>query len=384
MKPTTSMADGKHIVMLGARPNADSRGGIAAVINVYRAAGLFARWHIEYIATASHGTALAKIRVLAAALVHFLWLLGSGRVAIVHAHSASRASFWRKSIFILLAIAMRKPTILHLHGGKFEHFYRDECGAVRKALVRSILTRVDRVVVLSPRWKHQVQAIAPDANVLILFNPVVVTPVRNADRTSSNVLLFLGRLTREKGLFDLLEAIAIIQRRFPNVVLRCGGEGDSAVVKDRANELRIAERVELLGWLSGTAKQRALSEAAVYVLPSYAEGLPMAVLEAMAAGIPVVCTCVGGIPDAIEDGVEGFLVEPGDVNALADRIERLLRDVGLRDEFGLAAWTKAKKHFSTEHVIAELEALYEELGAFPRVLRNCTEEMGAAGVHLQE
>lgn len=356
----------KAIVMLGVHPASKQRGGIAAVIDMYRCGGLFARWPISYIGTFESGGRMTKIRRTTAALWDYLRLICKGRVGVVHAHTASRASFWRKSLFLLIAFAARRPTILHLHGAEFEAFYFHECGSLRKKFVRFVLSRVDRVIVLSTQWRELVERIEPRTRVVKIFNPIAAQESGGAIVRIENVLLFLGRFGRRKGIFDLLEALAVIRTRFPSVRLRCGGDGDIAGVERRARELGVDDCVDVLGWVSGSEKSRVLAEAAVYVLPTYAEGLPMGVLEAMAAGAAVVGTTVGGIPDAIEDGVEGFLVAPGDTAALADRITRLLEDADLRHAFARAAQSKARAQFGMHTVLSQLEALYTSLGAAPR------------------
>jgi glycosyltransferase involved in cell wall biosynthesis len=185
----------------------------------------------------------------------------------------------------------------------------------------------------------------------------------------SNVLLFLGRFRRRKGIFDLLRALAVVRARFPTVRLYCGGDGDAEAVAACARELGVEECVDMLGWTTGAAKERILSQSTLYVLPSYAEGLPMGVLEAMAAGLPVVATSIGGIPDAVEEGVEGFLVAPGDIDALADRIMRLLGSVDLRSAIAAAAGIKVREQFSSDKVLSQVEDLYRHLGAVPRELQ---------------
>lgn len=375
----------KVIVMLGVHPASKQRGGIASVIDVYRRGGLFERWPIVYLGTVVSGSRLAKLRVAATALWQYLRVLCAGRLALLHAHTASRASFWRKSIFVLLALAARKPVILHLHGGEFADFYNDECGRIRQGFIRFVLNRVCRVVVLSSQWKCLIEAIAPAAKVARIFNPVPVpATVRNPAQRPGNVLLFLGRFGRGKGIFDLLQALAVVRTRFPAVRLCCGGDGDVEGVRTRARELGVDDCVEMLGWVSGAAKERVLSEATLYVLPTYAEGLPMGVLEAMAAGVPVITTVVGGIPDAVADGVEGFLIAPGDTDALVERIMRLLDSLELRNALAAAARTKVREQFSSEIVLSQVEDLYRNLGAIPRELREHDHGLNQAVIHAPE
>jgi glycosyltransferase involved in cell wall biosynthesis len=366
--PTSATAPPERvIVMLGMHPQSKGRGGISSVVDVYKDRGLFARWPIVYLGTACAGTSFAKIRIAAAALWQFLRIVSAGRLALLHAHTASRASFWRKSIFMLTALAARKPVVLHLHGGEFDLFYYDECGPLRRRYIRFVLEHVDVVLVLSRRWHDRLGKIAPHAKVAVISNPVAIVDPDNAARRRPDVLLFLGRLVARKGVFDLLEALAIVRTRFPSVTLRYGGEGEAATtaIITRARELGVESCVEMLGWIGGSAKQQALEEATIFVLPSYAEGLPMGVLEAMAAGAAVVATPVGGIPDVVDDEVDGFLVEPGDVQALAERIVRLLGDAGLREAFAGRARKKVLEQFSPERVLTQLENLYEKLGARP-------------------
>jgi glycosyltransferase involved in cell wall biosynthesis len=355
------------ILMAGTSP--ETKGGVAAVINAYKHGGLFDRWRITYVRSHvdEHGKTLNKLIVAMAALAKYVSLLATNRVALVHVHSASRASFWRKSMFILPALLFRLPVIFHLHGAEFDMFYGSECGKVRQWFVRFVLNHVDRVVVLSSQWMSFIKRIAPSANVIQIFNPVTVTnTIDEVTARSSNTLVFLGQFGRRKGIFDLLAALAALKDRFPEIRLQCGGDGDIPGVVARAEELGLSDNVEVLGWVSGVAKQRVLAEGTIYVLPSYAEGLPISVLEAMEAGMPVVATTVGGIPDAIEDGMEGFLVSPGDINSLVNRISQLLQDSDLRSRMGLAAKMKVAAFFSPTSVLPQIEALYRALGVVPQ------------------
>lgn len=360
----------KLIVMLGIDPASKVKGGISSVVDVYRDSGLFARWRIAYIGTVASGSHAHKMRCLALALWAFLKLVFAERISLVHAHTASRASFWRKSIFMLIARSAGIPVILHLHGGDFELFYRSECGKWRQRYIRYVLRTVSRVVVLSQQWRTRIEAIEPAAKTVTIGNPVAVASIvpSIAERQPAD-LLYLGRFSERKGVFDLLEACEIVRAKYPSLRIRCGGEGDVAGVETRARELGLADALHMLGWVSGAAKDRELMQATIYVLPSHAEGLPMGVLEAMAAGTPVIATTVGGIPDAIENGVSGFLVEPGDVPALAERIQQLLADSELRERFAAAARAKVMSDYATQRLLAQVEELYKRLGVMPRPVR---------------
>lgn len=350
------------IAMIGTR--FDTMGGISSVINVYKSAGLFDRWPITYIPTHCDGSKLDKIGIFFKAFWRFTGLLLTGRICLLHIHVSSRTSFWRKMLFILPAFILKIPTILHLHSGGFAHFYENECGSIAKFLVRLIFNKVSRIVVLSPTWAKWTSSMFSNPNILPIFNPVLMpTQPIFWNTRKHGTMLSLGRLGKNKGTYDLLEAIQDLSVQYPSLHAQLGGDGEVDKVMARAEELGVSNRVELLGWVRGQDKEHCLASAMVYVLPSYNEGLPMSVLEAMAAGLPVLTTPVGGIPEAVTDGVEGFLVEPGDVSAIADRLNRLLSEPGLAERMGAAARRKIETTFSAETILPQLEQLYTELGA---------------------
>ena len=352
----------KKIVMIGTR--FDTMGGISSVVNVYREAGLFQRYPVHYIATHCDGNGVAKLKIVMLALLRFWGMLLTSQVGLLHLHTASRISFWRKACFFFSARLFRVPVIVHLHGGGFHIFYEQECGSLRKKLVRHIFNHAARVIVLSNTWKTWLQGISHNPHIVAIYNPVMLP--RWYDAASAKVadaphLLVLGRMNQLKGSYDLLQAVARIVPQFPHLVLAMGGDGELAQVSARSRELGIEQHVRLLGWVRGADKDQHLQAARIYLLPSYNEGLPMSVLEAMAAGLPVITTPVGGIPEAVSDGVEGFLVQPGDVDALAARLTQLLRDDALAQQMGQAARRKVEMMFSTEAILPHIDALYAGL-----------------------
>jgi glycosyltransferase involved in cell wall biosynthesis len=348
-----------RLIMLGTA--FDTRGGISAVVNTYRAHGLFERWPIEYIATHCDGTPWRKLATAADAARRLVVSLACDRNAVVHIHGASRASFWRKSVFMAIALAARCPVIFHLHGGGFASFYEKECGPVRRALARFFLERAARIVVLSSQWRSWMAGAMRNPRVVCIANPMTLHP-EPSSAARRNALLFLGRLERAKGVFDLVDAVATLRSTtHPDVRLVLAGD-DVEDVAGYAAGRGLAQAITFTGWVGPEKKRALLDSAGVFVLPSYAEGSPISLLEAMAAGLPAVATAVGGIPDVVADGVNGVLIEPGDVATLTRVLRKLLDDRMLRSRLGAAARETVRLRFDADHVIGELEKIYVSLG----------------------
>jgi glycosyltransferase involved in cell wall biosynthesis len=304
-----------------------------------------------------------RLAIALRALLVFAWLLLTLRVALVHAHVSMRGSVWRKSVFLELARLFRVPTLVHLHGSAFVEFYEHECAPPGRWLVRRTLERATAVIALSENRRAYLARIAPAARVVVIPNMVDVGAVeegieRSRAARSSCSILFLGEIGKRKGIYDLVCALTEIAAVRPEVRLVAAGSGELEEVRRLARELGVEERLALPGWVSGEAKARLLAEAALYVLPSYHENLPVSILEAMAAGLPVVSTRVGGIPDMVRHGVEGFLTGPGTPRELAQCILQLVADRELREHMGSNGRRRAIEQFSPSVILASLEELY--------------------------
>jgi len=365
------MSEKARLVMLGAAP--ETRGGVAAAVEAYRADGLFKRWPIDYIATCSASGYRADAALFWNAVRRFGELAGRHRRLVVHAHLAQRAAFWRQSAFAGLALALRRPLILQLHGGGYEGFH-DACSTPARAWIRYLLENAACVIAPCESLRSWVRRIARDARVVYVPSPV--TPPREAAdmATRPNVVLSLGRLERDKGVFDLLDAAASV----PDMRLVLAGDGDRAPVTQYAERLGIRDAVKFVGWVGPAGKRALLETAAVFALPSYAEGMPASLLEAMAAGVPPVAAAVGGVPEAIVDGTSGFLVPAGDTAALARHMRKLLLDRTLAARVGAAARESVRLRYSAERVIPLLEDVYAAVGVGAGVPRSKPVQMRKA------
>lgn len=360
------MAAAPCVLMLGTAP--DGHGGVAALVSVLQSGGLFERAAVRYVSTHRQGGFLAKLGASGAGFWHAARACLLERPAIVHAHAASGASFARKSLLLLLARASGCQTICHLHGGGFRQFATARSGALpglRRRWIRHTLERSSLVIALSEGWAGFVRGYAPRARVAVVPNAVAVR--RRGEgrieegRVEQGRILFLGRLESAKGLRELLDAAALLAPRFPQMRLVLAGGGDIAVWRREAAARGIGALVELPGWLDAAARDAELARAAVFCLPSHAEGLPMSLLEAMAAGCATVASAVGGIPEVVADGEQGLLVPPRDAAALAAALARLLEDGALRERLGRKARMTVEQQYSTDAVCGRLAAIYNDM-----------------------
>jgi glycosyltransferase involved in cell wall biosynthesis len=245
--------------------------------------------------------------------------------------------------------------------GTFPEFYEDLASPLRR-LVQWLVERFSIVIVQTESWKRFYHEIAPRGKYLVLSNGVDCEEFVPTERGPANVpvLLFVGWLIREKGVFDLIEAARILRDRGSNFVLKLVGpfHGHEPAVRAQISAAGLGKVIEALGAISSREGIITLYQRAdVFVLPSWAEGLPVAVLEAMASGLPVVASRVGGVPDLVEDGVSGFLIPPRDPSALAVALERLIVDPDSRSRMGRAARAKVESSFSNDAFIRGVLAL---------------------------
>jgi glycosyltransferase involved in cell wall biosynthesis len=352
----------RSVLMVGT--DLHGMGGVRAVVQSYLDGGLFERFDCVYVASHRAGSAWVKISTALKAWVRVAVLLRKLDAPLVHVQTASRGSFWRKWVVCQMARAAGRPYLVHLHGGGFERFYERESGRLGRCLIRGTLRRAALVIALSEEWRQRLLTICPSARVEVLHNAVAI-PSGVASRSSTeheNVVLFLGHLLRDKGVYDLVRAFMQIAERFPRSRLVLGGTGNIVDVGALAKQLGIAERVSCPGWLGPERKSAALANSAVFVLPSYAEGMPMALLEAMSWGLPVITTPVGGIPQLVTSELNGLLVAPGDVAGLAAAITRLLQDPALGKRLGDAARKTIEADFSLDQALTRLSGIYNRFG----------------------
>jgi glycosyltransferase involved in cell wall biosynthesis len=283
---------------------------------------------------------------------------GPGR-RIVHIHGAARGSMYRKAVCVLLARALGRPTILHMHsGGVIIDEFAGRIGPARRRLITAGIAAADRVVSVSRAGAEAIARHFGRADVLVVSNPAPVGEDLPRPGAGGRSVLYLGGFTEPlKGGGLLLEALPLLREQAPGAEIVLAGPGEPGAEQRRALEQAGARWA---GWLDPAAKRTELAAAAVVVFPAISEGLPMALLEAMANGRAIVATRVGGMPEVLDDGTEARFVPGGDPAALAGAIAALLADPDARDALGTAARRRVQE-FDVEMIAGRLDALYRAL-----------------------
>lgn len=340
------------VLMVG--PDRSVHGGISGVVNNYYEAGLDQKIELCYIGTMVDGSKLRKLWQAVKAYLIFLMKLSD--YEIVHVNMASDMSYRRKSFFIRTAHRFGKKIVIHQHGGDFMNYYEKQLSGRAQRKLRETLDMADVFLVLTPVWKAFFGKLVGEEKIVVFPNTVGFREEKQK-QYGQHKLLFLGRLCRDKGIGELLRVIPDLTQKYPDVKLYLGGVWEEPELK--AEMAKCTAQVEWLGWIEGQEKERYLETCDIFVLPSYYEGQPVSVLEAMAASCAVVATDTGGIPYMIEDGKTGILVKPRSADSLLQGLDRALADQELCQKLGKRARERVAQDFNLERAVSRLCQIYE-------------------------
>ena len=346
------------ILMFGS--TLSTKGGMVSVVKNYLSYEDWGEYKITYIPTHFDGNKPLMMLHFMARYVQIVILALFGNYRIAHLHTAERGSFWRKALLTKTMKWFGIKTVMHHHGAEFEDFYV-KCSEGQKEQIKNVLETVDVNIVLSKRLVGMIKEKAPNANVEVLYNAVATYKENPYNETAKNVL-FLGRLGERKGTFDLLECIRRIDNRIDKEVkFYLCGDGAIEEVKRKIKELKIEHRIAHVGWIDGEQKKEILKSTMINILPSYNEGLPMTILETMAYGIPNISTRIASIPEVITDSENGYLITPGNIEALESRLLTLIEDKMKREQFSQKSYLLIKTNLSLPYAIDSLTEIYSGL-----------------------
>ena len=296
----------------------------------------------------------------AGALLQVAWLCATRRVQLVHAHMTTRGSAVRKTVLCSIAILLRVPVVMHMHGADFIPYCRS-LAPWRRAPLGAVLQRATHVVVLGAAWRaFLIDEIGVSPQRISIVANGVPLPPQTAPRVLPDQprLLFLGRLCARKGLPELIAALGTPMLRSRDWHAVIAGDGDPAPFRAMVGWHRLTDRVEMPGWLGREDILAHLARTDILILPSHHEAMPIAVLEALAAGVAVITTAVGTVPEFLQNGVNALLVTPGDIASLAGAIATLLDDGPMRARLAAAGHRVFREKLEIGAVATRLAALY--------------------------
>lgn len=347
----------QKVLMIGEYFKHNAPGGMAAVLASYNE--YFE--NMQFIPTWRNGNILVKIWYAVYSYVFFIWyMLFVRSVKIVHIQGAAFASFERNVFFVKVGKLFGKKVIMHMHCADFESYYNP---SKHKQRIVDTINACDLYLVLSDSWKQYFESNGVKSNIIKVLNNTITPPVTKRVKRSTDILnlLYLGVIGQRKGIYDILNALKDNKEMFEGkVVLRIGGNQEEEKLQACINEYGLQGMVKFEGFVSGEKKIECLNWADVYILPSFNEGLPIGILEAMSYRHPIISTPVGGIPEVVKDGVNGIMVKPGNVQEIAKAISAFVGDKKLVEEYGMHS-IELVKPYLPETVFAALSEMYSHL-----------------------
>jgi len=296
----------------------------------------------------------------------FFFKLKSGEFSLVILNTSfGRTGFWRDYLFIRIIRFFKMKYIVFFRGidyTVFDNIYRRQC-----APFKSTFLQADGIIVLSSELKQRLIALGYKKGINIettvvdsdMLNGVSIDKIIEKMSSVDFPILFLSRIEKSKGIYELLESFRMIHKKYPHVSLRFCGDGTK--LNTLKKQIHKTESVFFTGYIDNKNKIREYSNAQVFILPSYHEGLPNSIVEAMSFGLPVITTSVGGIPDIFIDGVNGILLKELNQTTIFNALEHYITNIGDRKDTALYNFNYAKGKFYKEDVVVRLSHIINEV-----------------------
>lgn len=348
------------IIMLG--ESLDRQGGIVSVEKLILKQSA-PEIVFQHIPTLPQGSTLHKILVFGQAIGKLLWKLSLGKADLIYIHVSDRGSAFRQTITAMFSFLFRKPVIMHTHSADFHVFFSGLPVGIKQGM-SWVFRKCDRFIVLSESWKnYYIKNLGlKTERVMVLPNPVKIPAQVPQRRNSQEVtFVFLGRIGQRKGAFDLIKAFSYLSTEHKTrSKLILAGDGDVEKARILIKALNLVEYITVLDWIDEEQRDVLLKKADVFVLPSYNEGLPMALLEAMSWGLPVITTAVGGIPELVINNKNGLLINPGNGQELLKAMQFMIENENFRISLGNAARASVM-HLDVKHYLISLTNVYRSV-----------------------
>lgn len=307
----------------------------------------------------------AELEIFFRSLIRFIISLFQSKYNIIHCHSSGGIGFYRISIFILLAKIFNIKIIIHLHASNFYDFFLTDA-YIKQKYIKFIFSICDKIISLCNDWKLKLDQKYRLKNIITISNPIDIKNINFnvKEKRSINQLrvLFIGFLIENKGIRDILSvAIKLKENNITNIKIQIGGKGNLAeflVTQIETNNLH--QQIEYIGWLNEDNKEKYFLNSDIFFLPSYNEGMPISILEAMTFRLPIISTRIAGIPKQVIDGYNGYLFTPGDIDGYHKIFLKLLNNPQHLNKLGQNSFTHVNQ-FDTKKIFNQIINIYKQL-----------------------
>lgn len=348
------------VLIVGPSPE-KSKGGMATVIKEIKDDNnLNTKFDIDIFDSYIDG---GKFKVAIYSVYMFIkFLIFKRQYDIYHIHVASKGSTFRKRYYVRAIKRWKKKVILHIHGARYVEFFNSLSTRKQRQVVGTLKSS-DIVIALSKDWKKIFDEMFGLNNCVAIENGINVNSLSNAITPACDYMksfIMLGRLGDRKGTYDLIKAVERAKEKVPDIKCYLAGDGEIEKYQKIIIEKRLEKNIIIVGWINYEKKISLLKKCSTVVLPSYNEGLPMAILEGMACGKAIISTKVGAIPEVVMPD-NGILIPPGDINKLTEALITCATDKRLMNVMHKSNILKVKKNFSMEIMHKKLEYYYNSL-----------------------
>jgi glycosyltransferase involved in cell wall biosynthesis len=342
-------------------PHYKSKGGIASVVSQYKK---YIGKDFRHFSTIDYSNNLLNVLIFPIKILYFIiYLFINREIKIVHIHGASRGSFYRKYIIFLISKHFfNKKVIYHIHGGEY-HLFIDEVSFMVRKKINSFIENTDTLITLSNEWKIFFSNTFNCNSIEIVNNIVPFCDSKEKKENEGTLIrfLFLGNINKGKGIFDVLESVKKNKELFENKIkIKIAGDGEVELLKSIISDYNISNIVEYIGWVTGEEKNLLFLKSDIMLLPSYNEGLPISLLEALSYNMPLISAHVGGISEILEHKRNGFVVDPGNIDQITESLIFYLENKSLIKLHGDNSYQIANRYFP-EFVFSQLNNIYKDL-----------------------
>lgn len=347
----------KRIIIIAPKTN----GGITKVVENLLKGGL-ANNNLIFHPSTFESFGFKKIYLFIWQLIKSIILFISFKPDLIHIHVSSHGSFYRKSFYVILSKIFRKKLIIHIHPTHFIDFINNS-GKIKKLFIIQILNKADLIITLTNQMKYQLKDIYKfKCNMEVVCNSIYLNDykfhdIKNRDK---NTILYLGSIIEKKGVYDLLLAAPLIKEKINDFRLIYCGNKETEKLRKMVVNSGLSEYIQVKDWVDSEEKRSLIEKATLLILPSYTEGIPNVILEAMASGIPIITTPVGGIPSLLKNNINCIYFSPGNIKQMVEKITYLLNHKEIQER-NIKKNIELVKKYDARLILNNLQKNYDKI-----------------------